>query len=153
MMTIQDYQDITQICKHPHHYAQPEFDDQIFCFCVEGQPVPKQSYRAVKGGGYTSPRVKAWQEAVAWKAKEAMQWRNPIEGPVSVRLVFILKNKRRMDCDNLSKGTLDGMRGIVYKDDNQIVNLHIIKRIIPKAITGVFIEVHSGEKLPPFYKS
>jgi Holliday junction resolvase RusA-like endonuclease len=115
---------------------------------VEGQPVPKQSYRAVKGGGYTDPRMKAWQTAVAWKATEVMQGRDPLSGPVSVRLVFTLSTHRRVDCDNLSKGTLDGLRKIVFGDDSQVVNLHVVKHV--EKNPGVLIEIYPGEVLPPF---
>lgn len=120
-------------------------------FAVAGEPVPKQSYRAVKGGGYTDPRVKAWQEHVTIRARETMRGEQPISGYVSVRLVFVLGNKRRVDCDNLSKGVLDGMRGIVFGDDSQVVNLHIVKRV-DKDQTGVAIHVYPGGDLPQYFE-
>ena len=116
-------------------------------FIVDGEPRPKQSYRALKtGGGYQTARVKAWQNTVAWQAKQAMVGREPIEGNIAVRMIFTLGNNRRVDIDNLSKGTLDAMREIVFRDDCQITNLHVVKRVGGSA--GVFIEVEPGGLLP-----
>lgn len=113
---------------------------------VNGEPRPKQSYRALKsGGGYQPKRVKDWQDTVAWEAKQAMRGHEPIKGAISVSLVFSMGNNRRTDLDNLSKGTLDAMRGIVYEDDVQIVDLRITKRV-DKINPGVIIQV-SGEAL------
>lgn len=117
-------------------------------FIVDGNPVPKQSYRAVKGGGYTSPRVKAWQTSVAWRAREAMAGRDPIKGPVSMHIVFVLTSNRRVDLDNLSKNVLDGCNGIVFVDDNQVVNLHLVKHVIPDASPGVFVNACAGGVFP-----
>jgi Holliday junction resolvase RusA-like endonuclease len=117
-------------------------------FLVEGEPVPKQSYRAVKGGGYTSPRVRDWQSTVAWRAREAMNGREPLTGPVSMRVVFVLGNKRRVDLDNLNKGVSDALNGIVFQDDTQVVSLHLVKHV--KQNPGVLVQVFAGEVLPPF---
>ncbi len=117
-------------------------------FIIEGTPVPKQSFRYKKSGSYIHPRIKAWQDIVGWKAREAMQGKIRLDGPVAVRLVFTLNHRRKVDLDNLSKAVLDAMNGIVYEDDNQVVNLHIVKHVIPKAQPGVYIEVHAGGILP-----
>lgn len=117
-------------------------------FIVKGRPVPKQSYRAVKGGGYTDPRVKNWQDQVGWAAREAMQGRAPMTGPVSMRVIFCLPNLRRVDLDNLNKGVSDAMNDIVFLDDTQVVNLHLVKKI--ESVPGILVQVFSGELLPPF---
>lgn len=117
-------------------------------FLVDGNPLPKQSFRFVHGGGYTHPRVKAWQDTVMLRSREVMQDKVRLAGPVSVRLVFVLKHQRKVDCDNLSKAVLDAMNGIVYVDDSLVCNLHIVKHVMPKAEPGVMIEVHLGEVLP-----
>jgi len=96
-------------------------------FSVDGTPVPKQSYRARKGGGYTDPRVKQWQASVAEYANLAMRDTDMLTGDVRVSLYFMLPNRIRRDLDNLAKGVCDGMRGIVYKDDSQIVYLQLEK--------------------------
>lgn len=96
-------------------------------FRVNGIPVPKQSFRYARHGGYTDPRVTAWEECVAAVARQACD--KPLTGAVSVWLVFTMPNKRRVDCDNLSKNVLDSLRGIAYADDCQVLHLEIDKRV------------------------
>lgn len=101
-------------------------------FWVDGQPLPKQSYRAVKGGGYTDPRVKAWQNTVAVRAIEAMQGREPYKCAVIMQVHFYRANKVRADLDNLNKAVSDAMNGIVFEDDTQAVDLRLIKYVRPR---------------------
>ena len=118
-------------------------------FIVDGEPRPKQSYRALNGGGgYTPARIKAWQNKVAQCASLAMRGRDPITGPVSMRVVFVLGNHRRVDLDNLNKGVSDALNGIVFTDDTQVVSLHLVKHV--KKNPGVLVQVFPGEILPPF---
>ncbi len=115
-------------------------------FRVDGEPVPKQSTRFDgKGHAHTDPRVRGWQEHVMWKAKEAV---NMIPGgfmaytcDLMVILTFYLGNKRRVDLDNLSKCVLDGMSGIIYADDRQVINLVLSKKI-NKENPGVEVMVY-----------
>lgn len=120
----------------------------VISFIVDGEPVPKQSFRFVRGGGYTDPRVSAWQQAVAVKAREAMQGRMPLTGPVAMRVVFVLSNHRRVDLDNLNKGVSDAMNGIVFSDDTQIISLHLVKHI--KKHPGILVQVYPDGALPFF---
>ena len=115
-------------------------------FIVDGEPVPKQSFRYAKGGGYTDPRVTAWQKSVAKAAREAMHFGLPFTGPIAMRVVFVLSNSRRVDLDNLNKGVCDAMNGIVFVDDAQIVSLHLVKHI--KTKPGILVEVYPGGLLP-----
>jgi Holliday junction resolvase RusA-like endonuclease len=118
-------------------------------FTVLGNPRAKQSFRYTQnGGGYTDPGVKAWEQTVSTRAREIMLGREPISGTVAVRLVFVMKTKRVIDCDNLSKAVLDSIKNIVFEDDANVVNLHIVKHHIPKAEPGVYIEVRAGGMLP-----
>ena len=99
-------------------------------FFVPGQPRPKQSFRVgADGAGYTDPGVKQWQEDVGWEAKRAMIDRDQLIGRLEVTLVFWRRDWTRVDCDNLSKAVLDGMKQIVFQDDDQVIDLHVHKRI------------------------
>lgn len=107
-------------------------------YFVEGVPVPKQSFRASRHGGYIDPRVKAWEEAVGW---ESRRWYpEPLTCEVNVDLTFYLADNRRKDLDNLSKGTMDGMKGIVFADDCQVVKLTLSK-VLRKERPGVYVSV------------
>ncbi len=96
-------------------------------FWVPGNPIPKQSFRYKKGGGYQPKRVTEWEQIVAWYALEAMWGNLLLEGDLKVELNFKRKNKRKCDLDNLSKAVLDACNGIVWEDDRQIIDLRITK--------------------------
>lgn len=102
-------------------------------FTIEGNAVPKQSFKVGKGGGYTPERVKAWQQQVTAAAHNATI-DNPAFEPfmndelLQANIAFFLTHKRRVDVDNLSKAVLDGCNGILWKDDRQVVELHLTKK-------------------------
>lgn len=61
-----------------------------------------------------------------------MQYRGePLEGPLWVSIELYWPTKRNHDVDNI-KGLLDAMKGILWVDDGQIVDLHIRKAYDPK---------------------
>ena len=131
-------------------------------FSVEGDPVGKQRPRFARGRTYTPKKTVDYEKHIADKAREAMGSSEPLETPVAV---YIYANhaipasyskKRRQDClnrlerpnkpdlDNTAKAFLDAMNGIVYKDDVQVVSLHVTKRY--ETIASVHICVR--EELP-----
>ncbi len=117
---------------------------QSVSFFVDGNPVPKQSYRAVKGGGYTDPRVTAWSRLVSQHAMIAMAGKEMFTGLVNIEFQFFLPDKRRKDWDNLSKAICDALNGIVYKDDSQVV-MATIEKAYEKDEPGVYVLVE-GDK-------
>jgi Holliday junction resolvase RusA-like endonuclease len=48
---------------------------------------------------------------------------------VCLRIVYLLgvSRRERIDVDNLAKGTLDALEGVLYKDDSQIAHLDLVK--------------------------
>jgi Holliday junction resolvase RusA-like endonuclease len=109
-------------------------------FFINGHPVPKQSFRALKsGGGYIDHNVRQWQEKVQRRAEIAMHGREPTRSWVEVELDFVLAHNRRVDLDNLSKGVLDALKKVVYVDDSQIVHLLLHKHAGQRS--GVYILV------------
>ena len=117
-------------------------------FFVSGTPIPKQSYRAVKGGGYLYPRVVAWEQQVSLFARQAMAGRPPMTGDLAMTIQFVFPDHRRRDIDNSAKLVLDGCNGIVFEDDSQVVDLHLTKRV-SKQMPGIFVIVENAidEKL------
>lgn len=64
-------------------------------FFVPGNAIPKQSFRYSRTGGYTDPRVTAWQSTIGYFAEL-----NGVEvrkGKAKVTLFFLLKDRRRRD--------------------------------------------------------
>jgi len=49
--------------------------------------------------------------------------------PVKVSIIFSFSDKRRRDVDNYAKAILDCLTGVLYKDDSQIIELHLYKKL------------------------
>jgi Holliday junction resolvase RusA-like endonuclease len=89
-------------------------------------------------GAYDPANCKTFKEAVAWHAKiEALKQglRNPVDSPVSIHLIFQMGingketyHTKRPDIDNLAKAVKDALKGVVYRDDSQIVEAHLFKQ-------------------------
>jgi Holliday junction resolvase RusA-like endonuclease len=58
-----------------------------------------------------------------------MMGKSPHSGPVAAEFLFTLpESKVRKDLDNLIKGTMDGLKNIVFVDDDQVMRLQAEKR-------------------------
>jgi Holliday junction resolvase RusA-like endonuclease len=135
-------------------------------FSIDSPPVPKGRPKFSKIGGfvrtYTPKKTSDYETIVRETAQQAMT-REPLETPTAVYLYFRLPipksyPKKRVaacltglerpikkpDIDNLAKSVLDGLNGIVYRDDGQIVSLHVTK--VYAASPGVDVLVR--EELP-----
>lgn len=120
-----------------------------FSFDIRGRgcnPLPKQSFKMGKRGGYTPERIKSWQELVATRAREAMnlQGQEMLTKLLLVELWFWRGDGRRVDEDNLGKPVLDAMSKIVYADDSQIVDKITHKRY-NKACPGIRVIITEGD--------
>jgi Holliday junction resolvase RusA-like endonuclease len=119
-------------------------------FHVPGNPLPKQSFKKSKKGGYTPKRIKEWEETVAWTAKAAMGQQELLQGKLQQELlqgklkcdlVFVRDNRRRVDVNNLSKPVTDAMNGVVYDDDSQIVD-QWTRKFYSKENPGLTVKVY-----------
>lgn len=125
-------------------------------FTIPGDPVAKGRARSVtrrgKGGAsyiahITPEKTERYEARVAVFAQQAMAGTQPEEGAVSlsVRAYFPIPaswskkrqqaardglehHTKRPDADNCAKAVLDGLNGVVWKDDSQVVTLSIEKR-------------------------
>ncbi len=115
-------------------------------FTVVGDPVPKARARTVRKGGrtwsFTPKKVTMWEKVV--KEEASKYFPEPFNGPVALALAFYMKRPKSRkkdnyvmttpDLDNLEKAVLDGLNGIAYGDDKQVVVKNAVKRYV---ITGV----------------
>lgn len=113
---------------------------------LTGKPKGKQRPRFYRGHAVTPKDTREYEELLAtmWKVHKCGYFgEKPIK--VSIRAYFLVpksytKKKKLMialgnifpiikpDADNIAKIVLDGLNGVAYKDDSQVVGLHCIKR-------------------------
>ena len=117
----------------------------MIAFNVYGIPIPKQSFKFSNGRGYTPQRVVDWQDRVREEASLAMRGHDLLQGDLSVYLDFYLPDRRRKDLDNLAKGVLDACNGLVWQDDQQIVELHLTKSFSSKEC-GITVTAKTTER-------
>lgn len=133
----------------------------MIAFHVPGEPVAKGRPRFVRATGrtFTPAKTANYEGVVADKAAEAMNGREPLEGPlrVTIRATFLVpqswsqKKKReavwkvsKPDADNIAKIVKDAMNAIVYRDDSQISELIAQKRYGP--ISGLTVSIEQLQK-------
>ncbi len=113
---------------------------------VLGEPVAKERARVVGGRAFTPKRTKAYEEQVAWeykKQKGKFYDNKPIKAsiklyfqpPKSISKIELAKIATgevvytgKKDIDNIAKSILDGLNGVAYIDDRQVVELNISKQ-------------------------
>jgi len=118
----------------------------MITFEVRGVPVPQGSLTARSTGDGRAFVVRnnrsnlvAWRHAISDEARKAMALRPAYLGPVACSLMFLLpkpvsrpkKDKwpdRKPDLDKLARAALDGLSGVAFVDDAQVVKLHVQKR-------------------------
>ena len=119
-------------------------------FKVDGVPVPKGRARYVRRGNhistYTPEKTRTYEALIKDAARQAMGGSEPLETPVSLYLYIRVPipasaTKKRLqaiadgsekpikkpDASNILKSVEDGMNGVVYHDDSQIINIHVTK--------------------------
>jgi len=129
-------------------------------FKVDANPVGKQRARYVKRGNfvqaYTPEKTRTYETLIRESAKQAMGESEPLETPVSLYLYIRVpipasatkkriqaisdgteKPIRKPDASNILKSVEDGMNSVIYKDDSQIVNIHVTK--VYSSVPGVDI--------------
>lgn len=123
----------------------------MITFTVPGEPVAKARARITITGGrahaYTPAKTAAYEQLVAKAGRDAMAGQKPLTTPLIVSITIHRKipaswpkNRRQAaldgllyptttpDADNYAKAALDGLNGIVWEDDAQVVSLTVHKR-------------------------
>jgi Holliday junction resolvase RusA-like endonuclease len=131
-------------------------------FQVEGDPKGKGRPRFTRAGKftrvYTDKQTLDYEALIKFFAAEAMGSTDPLETPVSVFLYIrhavpqsyskkrteaclsgLEQPCKKPDIDNIAKTFLDGMNGAIFKDDTQVVDLHVKK--VYSLVPGVDVMV------------
>jgi Holliday junction resolvase RusA-like endonuclease len=132
---------------------------------IDGRPTPQPRHRATRGGRMYLPSsapIRAFKAAVI--AAAGKRFKAPMTGPVVVEITayFVrppshltgrgelrkaaptFPGRNLGDVDNLAKGALDALTGIVWLDDSQVVDLRVAKRWADKDRTVVAISPWEG---------
>ena len=119
-------------------------------FTIYGEPVAKGRPKFARRGNfvhaYTPAKTKTYEEEVHYMAACAMGASKPLEVAVEAYICITHaipasyskkrkqaclsgeeKHTKKPDCDNTAKAVIDGMVGVVMKDDSFITSLHITK--------------------------
>ena len=124
---------------------------------IYGKPQPKERPRVIRGHAYTPTKTAQYEQRLAreWAARYPDQ----AEGDLYVKMVFympiptswsrakkelaergMIRPSLRPDIDNLIKLVLDGLNGVAYLDDTQVVEIYASKAYSKEPRTEVVIE-------------
>lgn len=125
---------------------------------IPGEAVPQGRPRVTHCGTYDPPKSKEYKRLVGIMARSAMRGRKPFTGPTDVQIYIYKeppkswsKTKKehalhgqllptaRPDVDNYAKGIMDGMKGICWQDDAQVITLRVGKRYGQQAHAEVIV--------------
>ena len=122
-------------------------------FFVTGRPIPQGSLKFINGHAI---HVRA-QDLALWRADIANAARNAqldiAKEGVEVHLTFVMLKPKtvkrvepfvRPDIDKLVRAVLDGLTGVAYEDDQQVVKLTAIKEY--GTTEGVWIRIVDKDK-------
>lgn len=86
-------------------------------------PSTNAMYRCFRGRICKSARLKMFEQQILVHFDELEQEITMIDGKFDVDVSFYLKGNRDTDLDNLLKALLDGLEGILYKNDKMITSI------------------------------
>lgn len=126
-------------------------------FIIPGEPVAKGRPKLSRYGTYTPKKTKEYEEHIKqeWRKNG---YKEPLKGAVAVSIRFCrgiqksgskavktakltgkVKPTVKPDLDNYIKAVLDGLNGLAWVDDSQIVNISATKEYSMKPETVVLI--------------
>lgn len=69
-----------------------------------------------------------WRQRVAQAARERLQEAGGLtDQDVAVLIIYFYQGEATLDVDNIAKSLLDGLKGVLYRDDRQVSELLIRK--------------------------
>lgn len=116
----------------PRPHPEPPLELRVV---VLGEPVPAQMGTLIPGVGFAnrdkkSARVRSYKDHVRLRAMLEIHksgWRSTPDETFAVELRAYVGSLRVIDVDNICKSVLDALKGTVFPDDRQVVELHARK--------------------------
>lgn len=127
-------------------------------FNIHGTPQPQGSAKSFIPKGWkravittANPGLKSWRQDISITALQAMGEMEPMLGPVMVEATFYFAKPKstskkvvfkitKPDVDKTLRGLLDGLSGIVFRDDAQVVQCKISKSFRDQEGTHVIVQ-------------
>ena len=108
----------------------------MITFRVNGIPIPQGSMKVINGRVLHSQgsALASWRSLVGWEARLAGA--SPHSFPVKITITFFMPRPKTVkraypsvapDLDKLIRAVLDGLTGVAYEDDGQVVQIHAQK--------------------------
>ena len=111
-------------------------------------PVPASRPRVSRYGTYYLPTYRVFKSQLASLIAEDRSKYSKFEGPLRVAIrCFVSKPKTGKrswpngDVDNYAKGVLDGLNGILWDDDDQVVDMFVSKTYATDGDFRIEVEV------------
>lgn len=107
------------------------------------KPISKDNEKIFNRGGrfFLSKRFKDFECEIGRQAiAQLPKGFKVLEGQVSVRIVFMFKDRRRRDLLNLPKSFCDALNGIVWQDDSQIYYAKLGK-LLKQETEGIVLDI------------
>lgn len=111
---------------------------------------------------HANSQMKSYEAAVAEEAETALpgDWK-PYDGPILLEFFFWRRlakyltgtgrtaTKNQVDVTNLQKSTEDGLQGVLFTNDRNVVGVHsYAMEQSPTARAGLVVRMHTDFKLP-----
>lgn len=108
----------------------------MITFRVNGIPIPQGSMKVINGRVLHSQgsALAVWRSLIGWEAKLAGA--SPHKLPVKISISFFMPRPRTVkrlypsvapDLDKLIRAVLDGLTGVAYEDDGQVIQIQAQK--------------------------
>lgn len=126
---------------------------------IPGQPVSKLRPRMTRNGHtYTPEKTVRYEKLVRdmWKVYGSENFgESPIRMEIDLYMKIpkseskkkkeqmlngLIKHTKKPDIDNVAKSIIDGINGLAYKDDSQIIELTVEKRYSDEPMAVVILE-------------
>lgn len=118
-------------------------------FTVDGEPASKSRARFTKSGhAYTPAKTKEAEAKVAWSYKAAGgRMDDDPETSFGVFCIFFNGTRQRRDVDNMIKLILDGLNGVAWVDDAQVLEVAARKDYVPRDEARTEVVVYQAPKI------
>lgn len=90
---------------------------------IPWEPVEKERPRYARGRFYNPDS--ADEARTTWAMKAWWAPREPLKNLCAITVTFYVKQRRKVDIDNLLKHVMDAGNGVLWRDDSQICSVQM----------------------------